>query len=106
MWTGRRTSADTPRQRPYDVSNLDFFEELKPFVDGGRLTAVPTSPVAAGTADLSSYDTVVAVDRTLGDSRTAKVAGAADVPPGRPHTTTLLLSWTYLLSPIPLTSRS
>jgi hypothetical protein len=60
-----------PGQRPYDVSNLDFFSDLAQFADPGQLTAVPAADVAEGRADLSGYDTVIAVDRTLTDPRAA-----------------------------------
>jgi hypothetical protein len=64
-----------PGQRPYDVSNLDFFEELKPHVAPGQLTPVPATAVAAG-ASLDAYDTVIAVDRTASDPRTARALRA------------------------------
>ena len=60
-----------PGQLPYDVSNLDFFSELAPFAEPGQLTPVPASEVAAG-RDLSGFDTVVAVDRTLTDPAAAQ----------------------------------
>ncbi|MFP5219386.1 MAG: M14 family zinc carboxypeptidase [Actinomycetes bacterium] len=60
-----------PGQLPYDVSNLDFFEELAPFAGDGKLTPVPAAEVAGG-RDLSSFDTVVAVDRTLSDPAVAR----------------------------------
>lgn len=65
-----------PGQRPYDVSNLDLFEELKPFVGKDQLTAVPAADVVAGRASLSAYDTVIAADRTTRDARTATALGA------------------------------
>jgi hypothetical protein len=65
-----------PGQRPYDVSNLDFFDELTPFVQKGQLTAVPAASLAGGTARLSAYDTVIAADRTVTDPRVAKALRA------------------------------
>jgi hypothetical protein len=65
-----------PGQVPYDVSNLDFFEELKPFVKAGQLTGVPAADLAAGRASLSAYDTVIAADRTVTDPRTARALRA------------------------------
>ena len=65
-----------PGQLPYDVSNLDFFEELKPFAGAGKLTPVPAADVAAGRADLDAYDTVIAVDRTMADPRTGRALRA------------------------------
>lgn len=64
-----------PGQVPYDVSNLDFFEELRPHVGPGQLTPLPAAQVAAG-ASLSAFDTVIAVDRTVTDPRTAKALKA------------------------------
>ena len=69
-FTGGRAWPD-PGQLPYDVSNLDFFSDLAPFADPGQLTPVPAADVAEGRADLSRYDTVIAVDRTLTDPRAA-----------------------------------
>lgn len=65
-----------PGQRPYDVSNLDFFEELTPHVAAGQLTPVPAADVAAGRNNLRTYDTVIAADRTVTDPRTAKALRA------------------------------
>ncbi|MCW2679949.1 MAG: hypothetical protein JWM62_1350, partial [Frankiales bacterium] len=65
-----------PGQVPYDVSNLDFFDELKPFVAKDQLTAVPAADVAAGRAQLRRFDTVIASDRTATDPRTAKALRA------------------------------
>jgi hypothetical protein len=65
-----------PGQVPYDVSNLDFFEELQPFVAKDQLSPVPAADVAAGRAQLRAYDTVIASDRTVTDPRTAKALRA------------------------------
>jgi hypothetical protein len=65
-----------PGQVPYDVSNLDFFEELQPFVAKDQLSPVPAADVAAGRAQLRAYDTVIASDRTVTDARTAKALRA------------------------------
>ena len=56
-----------PGQLPYDVSNLDFFEDLKQFVPdaANRLRRVDAADVAAGRANLDRYDTIVAADRTI-----------------------------------------
>jgi hypothetical protein len=51
-----------PGQKPYDVSNLDFFTDLAKFAPKGRLVGVPLADVVAGKADLQQYDTVVVVD--------------------------------------------
>ncbi len=55
-----------PGQVPYDVSNMDFFDDLAPFVASpDKLTKVPVDAVLNGQVDLSRFDTVVAVDGAL-----------------------------------------
>jgi hypothetical protein len=51
-----------PVQLPFDVSNMDFFRDLEPFVDEGQLTAVTADEVLSGAVDLGTFDTVVATD--------------------------------------------
>lgn len=75
---------DQPLQEPFDVSNLDFFTELEPFLGAGTtLTPVDVDEVLAGTRDLADFDTVIAVDDALlpGHHPEAEVArGVADLP--------------------------
>ena len=50
-------------QDPYDVSNTDFFTELKPFIPAdANLVAVDPRNVINGTRDLADFDSVVAID--------------------------------------------
>lgn len=52
-----------PGQLPFDVSNMDFFTALQPFIaEGGSLTPVSVDDVLAGTRNLDNFDTVIAVD--------------------------------------------
>ena len=61
-----------PGKRGYDVSNLDFFEELKPFVAApDKLIQLPVASVVDGSANLRRFDTIIAVDDTF-DPRAAK----------------------------------
>ncbi|HVE99364.1 MAG TPA: M14 family zinc carboxypeptidase, partial [Mycobacteriales bacterium] len=53
-----------PVQKAVDASNIDWFEELKPFVAAGQLTAVSPEQVRSGAVDLTTFDTLVAIDRT------------------------------------------
>jgi hypothetical protein len=77
---------EQPIQNPFDVSNMDFFSELKPHMaDGSTLTAVNVDNVLAGLRDLSDFDTVVIADdaalpgyREAGDMTNQ---GALDLPP-------------------------
>jgi hypothetical protein len=51
-----------PGQRAYDVSNLDFFEDLQPFAGASKLQPAPLDDVIDGTVDLDGYDTLVIAD--------------------------------------------
>ena len=54
---------EDPIQAAYDVSNMDFFTELEPFLaDGTTLTALNVDEVLSGERDLADFDTVIAVD--------------------------------------------
>ena len=54
---------DDPVQAAFDVSNMDFFTELEPYLaPGTTLTAVDVDEVLSGERDLSDFDTVIAVD--------------------------------------------
>ena len=61
-----------PGQLPYDVSNMDFFSDLEPFVveeegsaDGEKLAPVDIEDLLDGDVDLSRYDTIVAADNAF-----------------------------------------
>ncbi|MBW3665262.1 MAG: hypothetical protein KY469_19380 [Actinobacteria bacterium] len=54
-----------PGQAPYDVSNMDFLADLRPFAGEDELVPVPFDQVLDGTADLSRFDTVVAIDDAI-----------------------------------------
>jgi hypothetical protein len=54
-----------PVQLPFDVSNMDFFRDLAPFADDGQLVGVSVDDVLAGTVDLATFDTLVAVDEAF-----------------------------------------
>ena len=51
-----------PVQAKVDATNMDFFKDLRPFVDRGQLVRVNVNDVLAGRVDLAQFDTVVAVD--------------------------------------------
>ena len=76
---------EQPLQQPFDVSNMDFFPELEPFIaEEGSLTAVDVNRVLGGERDLADFDTVVIADDTLlpgyrEDDSTAH-QGALDLP--------------------------
>ncbi|MGH2779246.1 MAG: hypothetical protein ACRDJB_11450, partial [Actinomycetota bacterium] len=57
---------EQPIQKPFDVSNMDFFAELKPFIGSrGSLTAVDVNRVLSGKRSLADFDTIVIVDDAL-----------------------------------------
>jgi len=51
-----------PGQRAFDVSNLDFFEDLRPFAGPDRLVPAPIDQVLSGDLDLADLDTLVIAD--------------------------------------------
>ena len=53
---------EDPGQLPYDVSNMDFFKELAPYMKPGQLNAVSPESVLNGSAKLSQYDSLVIAD--------------------------------------------
>ncbi|MGH2450353.1 MAG: CARDB domain-containing protein [Candidatus Limnocylindria bacterium] len=54
-----------PGQRPYSVSNVEFFEELRPYLeDGASLTRLTPDEIIAG-ADLDGFDTIVLAHEAL-----------------------------------------
>ncbi len=54
-----------PGQKAVNASNIDFFEELKPFVASpDQLTPVSPEQVRSGAVDLTKFDTLVAADKT------------------------------------------
>ena len=75
-------------QRPFDVTNMEFFRELEPFVaEGSSLTAVDVDRVLSGARDLDDFDTIVIADDALlpgyrEDPATAS-QGVLDLPPTR-----------------------
>jgi hypothetical protein len=77
---------EQPVQERFNVSNMDFFKELKQFVgDNGSLTGIDVGRVLSGERDLSDFDTVVIADDALlpgyrEDAGTAH-QGALDLPP-------------------------
>jgi hypothetical protein len=51
-----------PGQRAFDVSNLDFFEDLQPFAGKDKLVPAPIDGVLAGSVDLAEVDSLVIAD--------------------------------------------
>jgi hypothetical protein len=76
---------EQPIQDAFDVSNMDFFAELTPFIgEGSSLTAVDVDRVLAGERDLADFDTLVVVDDALlpgyRESGGQAAQGALDLP--------------------------
>jgi hypothetical protein len=75
---------EDPIQAAFDVSNMDFFAELEPFLaEGTTLTAIDVDSLLDGTRSLSDFDSVIAVDGALlpGYSEFEVGQGLADLPP-------------------------
>ncbi len=51
-----------PGQRAYDVSNLDFFQDLRPFAGTKKLAPAALEGVIDGSIDLERFDTLVIAD--------------------------------------------
>jgi hypothetical protein len=89
QWELRFSTApawEQPIQDPFDVSNMDFFSELEPFLgDGTTLTGLDVDKVLRGERDLADFDTLVVVDDTLLPGSAAAEGradrGASDLPP-------------------------
>jgi hypothetical protein len=53
---------EDPGQLPYDVSNMDFFTELAPFMQPNQLTAVTVNEILNNPAALNGYRSFVLAD--------------------------------------------
>ena len=69
QWTIEFTTGpswEDPVQKPFNVSNMDFFRELKPYMaPDSSLTAITADNVLAGTRRLNDFDTLVVTDDAL-----------------------------------------
>jgi hypothetical protein len=54
-----------PGQLPYDVSNMDFFTELSPYMNPGQLEPVDVDKILSGKTKLGKYTSVVVADNAL-----------------------------------------
>jgi len=61
----REAAWEDPGQLAYDVSNMDFFEELAPYVAPGELVPVSVDAVLSGAVDLDQFTSVVVADDPL-----------------------------------------
>jgi hypothetical protein len=77
---------EDPVQAPFNVSNMDFFSQLKPYMaKGSSLTALDPRNVLSGTRNLRDFDTVVIADDALlpgyrDEGDPAPTRGQADLP--------------------------
>lgn len=71
-----------PGQASYDVSNLDFFDDLRPFAPAGALEPAPIDAVIDGTVNLGALDTLVITDGAYlpGFDPLAAAGGVAQTP--------------------------
>jgi hypothetical protein len=62
----REAAWPDPGQEPYNVSNMDFFDALRPFVASkDKLVPVDVDDVLAGKVNLMQFDTLVAADNAF-----------------------------------------
>ena len=77
---------EDPVQAPFNVSNMDFFSELKPYMGkGSSLSAINVDNVLSGQRNLRDFDTVVIADDALlpgyhEEGEPEPTRGAADLP--------------------------
>ena len=69
-----------PGQLPYDVTSVEFFEDLRPYVPEGAITRLAPGEILSGAADLSQFDTVVLVNDPLPGWYDPLGAGSAQDP--------------------------
>ena len=89
QWTLNFTTGpawEDPLQKYFNVSNMDFFTELRPHMaEGSTLTRILADNVLAGTRDLSDFDTVVVADDALlpgyHEEGETPTQGQLDLPP-------------------------
>ena len=79
---------EDPVQAPFNVSNMDFFSELKPHMaPGSSLTAISVDNVLAGKRYLNDFDTLVVADDALlpgyREEGETPTRGLLDLPPTR-----------------------
>jgi hypothetical protein len=67
---------DDPGQLPYDVSNMDFFTELAPYMNPGQLEKVDVDKVLNGKTKLGRYTSLVIADNAF--------PGYSEAPPTGP----------------------
>ncbi len=75
-------------QAPYDVSNMDFFQDLKPNMDPGQLIGVSADSILSGETDLNDYTSLVIADDPFpgySEISAAPSGPAQDPPPGSPY---------------------
>ena len=72
---GEQAWAD-PGQLPYDVSNMDFFKDLKPYMAKNQLQRVDVGKTLSGRTKLKQFDSLVIADNPF--------PGYAEAPPTGP----------------------
>ena len=68
---------EDPGQLPYDVSNMDFFTELAPYMRPGQLEKVNVDKVLKGKAKLGRYTSLVIADNAFPGYSEAPPTGSA-----------------------------
>jgi hypothetical protein len=53
---------EDPGQLPYSVTNMNFFEDLAPYMDPGQLTPVNVNDVLSGASNLNQFTSLVIAD--------------------------------------------
>jgi uncharacterized repeat protein (TIGR01451 family) len=80
-------------QAPYDVSNMDFFDDLGPNMDPGQLVAVTADEILNGQVDLDQFRSLVIADDAFpGFVEPAKTGPAQPPPAGSPFSDPGLLT--------------
>lgn len=88
----RQKAWEDPGQKPYSVTNMKFFDDLKRNMGKNQLVKVTADQVLSGTVDLSQFTSVVVADEALPGFSEAPATGEAQPdqvyePPTRAATT-------------------
>jgi hypothetical protein len=53
---------EDPGQKPYSVTNMDFFSDLAPYADPGQIVPIQVSDIVSGSLNLMQFSTIVVAD--------------------------------------------
>jgi Ca2+-binding RTX toxin-like protein len=72
-------------QAPYNVSNMDFFEDLQGSMNPGQLTGVTADSILSGATNLDQFSTLVVADNPFPGYVEQAKTGPAQTDPNSPY---------------------